>query len=284
MQSQSGRKRGFTLVEIMVAITILVVIVLLFGQMLGIMSKAWTYGHGRANNFTKARAMLDLLAQDLQSGVFRPDLAAFPSGSSGTGANPPVWEFYTYRPGIPAGTTASALRSISIVAYTLSYNGSSTSPSNTYDLQRTDCPILWSNEATIPLFGASPFSSVTGTFTARDTAPGVIAFDIIFIQSDGTFSTTYTPISSTGTINPTPTRAVSVSLAVIDDLTMKQLSASELSYLNTHLVLPATPTQSVKASWDAYLNGTSMPWSTYPKNLGSSLATFERYIVLPNAP
>lgn len=284
--------RGFTLVELLVAITILVIIILLFGQMLGIMSKAWTYGHGRANNFTKARAMLELLAQDIQAGVFRPDLAAFPSGSSGTGATPPVWEFYTGRPGIPLATTPQsslpgALRNLSIVEYSLVQR---TSPSFAYALERADCPILWTDETTNPLFGTGnttgfPTASAQ-TPTQRDTAPGVIAFEIIFIQSDGSFSTTYTPISSAGVANATPTRAVSVSLAVIDDLTIQQLSSTQLTNLNTNLtnLIPATPLHSVKSYWDTYLNGTTMPWSSYPKALGSSLATFERYIILPNAP
>jgi prepilin-type N-terminal cleavage/methylation domain-containing protein len=297
------RRSGFTLVELMVAITILIIIVLLFGQMLGIMSKAWTFGHGRANNFTKARAMLELLSQDIQDGVFRPDLAAFPvsvpaAGSNpagGTGATPPTWQFYTGRPGIPPASAAqTSLRNLSIVSYSLIQNASN------FSLERSDCAILWGDEGSNPSFGASPAfptgSAPSGTTlvpTPRDTAPGVIAFRIIFVQSDGSFSTTFTPLTTGGVANATPTRALSVSLAIIDDLTIQQIPFSSgtynLTYLNSKLnaAVPATPTQSVKAYWDAYLNGSaspSMPWSNFPKSLGGSLATFERYIVLPNAP
>ncbi len=270
----------------MVSITILVIIILLFGQMLSIMSKAWIYGHGRANNFTKARAMLELLAQDLQSGVFRADLAAFPSGASGTGAAPPVYKFYTGRPGIPLPSTPTsslpgALRNVSIVSYSLTQK---TTPTVSYALERADYPILWTDGATNPGFGN--VSTFPQNPNPRDTAPGVIAFEIMFIQSDGSLSTTYTSLSTGGVANALPTRAISVSLAVIDDQTIQQLSPTQLTSLNTALTnqIQTKPGISVKANWDAYLNGGGMAWNTYPKALGSSLATFERYILLPNAP
>ncbi len=262
---------GFTLVEVLVSITILVVIVLLFGQMLAIMSKAWIYGRERTNNFTKARAMLELIAQDVQSGVFRPDLTAFPtSGSSAS------LEFYTMRPGIPAsGTQANQLRTVSVVQYIFAPNA----------LQRGDSSILWAGEGSSPAFNSSSFPA---TPTARDTAPGVVAFQFLFIQADGTFSTTYTPLVSGGVLSPNPTRAISIALAVIDDSTLKQLTAAQLTAINTSLttppVLPVAPLHSVKAYWDTYLNGTTMPWASYPKGLGFGLATFERYVSLPNAP
>ncbi len=289
--ARGNRQGGFTLIELLVAIAILLIIVLLFGQMLAIMSKAWTYGHGRANNFTKARAMLELMSQDLQSAVLRTDLPAFPVGGSGvlgTSSTPPVWEFYTGRPGIPLASTPTsslpgALRNVSIVDYTLIQK---TTPSISYALERADYPILWADETTNPGFGNTTPTGFPQSPTQRDTAPGVIAFEIIFIQSDGSFSTTYTPISTGGVANALPTRAVSVSLAVINDLTIKQLSPAQLTSLNTSLIglIPATPVHSVKSYWDTYLNGGAMPWATYPKALGAGLATFERYIILPNAP
>jgi prepilin-type N-terminal cleavage/methylation domain-containing protein len=277
-------QRGFTLVELLVAIAILSVIILLFGQMLATMSKVWSYGHGRANNFTKARAMLELLAQDIQSGVFRPDLAAFPDA----GANPPAWEFYTARPGVPANSGDSP-RNVSVVKYTFV---GPTNPNggipNT--LERADVPILWTDQGSQPVFGnIASFSNASPAVvpTPRDTAPGVVAFQIIFIQSQGDFSTTYMPLYTAGVANSDPTRAVSVTLAVIDDLTVPRLSSTQLTTLNgllTSAVSDNPPKHSIKSYWDTYLNSASMNWNSYPKGLGSGLATFERYVALPNAP
>ena len=274
---------GFTLVEVLVAIAVLAIIVLFFGQMLGTMSNAWTYGHSRANNFTKARAMLDLLARDIESAILRPDLAAFPV--SGTNANPPSWEFYTARLGIPGGvTSASTLRAACVVQYTFI---GPTNPNggipNT--LERADSPILWSDEATNPVFGN--ITGFAGTLTPRDTAPGVIAFELIFIQSNGTFSTTYTPLTTAGVANANPTRAVSVTLAVMDDVTLQKMSSAQLTNLNSLLTSAITdnpPVRSVKAYWDAYLDGGALNWHGYAGNTGAGLATFERYVTLPDAP
>ena len=265
------------------AMTILLVMVLLFGQMLSFMSKAWMYGHGRANNFTKARAMLDLLAEDIQDGVFRSDLTAFPT--SGTSANPPYWEFYTARPGIPsAGTSSSALRTLSVVQYTF------IGPSNPNGgipntLERADSPILWADEGANPALGNTTGFSVNPT--PRDTAPGVIAFDFVFIQSNGTFSATFTPISTAGVVSTNPTRGVSVTLAVVDDATLLKLSSTQLTNLNlllTNTVADNPPTKSIKSYWDTYLNSPAMNWSAYPSGTGAGVATFERYVTLPTAP
>jgi hypothetical protein len=265
-----------------VAVAILAIIVIMLGQMLGTMSRAWNFGHARANNFTKARAMLDLLAQDIQSGIFRPDLAAFPAAA--TSANPPSWEFYTARPGV---STSSALRNVSVVQYTFIGPNNPTPGGIPNTLERADSPILWTDPASNVSFGNTTGFAATLTVTPRDTASGVIAFDIIFIQSDGSFSTTFTPVQAPPTPPPLPasTRAVSISLAVIDDQTIAKLSSAQLTTLNSNLTAAVTdtpPKHSVKSYWDTYLSG--MTWSSYPQGTGAGLATFERYVTLPTSP
>jgi hypothetical protein len=224
--------------------------------------------------------MLELLAQDIQAGVFRPDLAAFPVSGTTT-----QWEFYTERQGVPPpGTSSSDLRDISVVQYTFI---GPTNPNggipNT--LERADTPVLWTDQVTNPPFGNK--TGFAGTPTPRDTAPGVVAFDIVFIQADGTLSTSFTPISTAGVANANPTRGLSVSLAVVDDITLQKLSSSQLTNLNsllTQAVVDSPPKFSIKLYWDSYLNGTAMNWSAFPAGTGAGLATFERYVTLPNAP
>jgi hypothetical protein len=273
----------------LVAIAVLAILVVLFAQMLGVMSRAWVYGHNRANNFTKARAMLDLLARDFQSGIFRPDLAALPaSGSLNT------LEFYTLRPGVPGNAATGAVRYASLVQYSL--------PANSTTLERSDAPIMWNDPASYLAFGntagfASPAAgAATPTLTQRDTAAGVIAFQIVFLQAPSSspavgaaFSTTtFTPlVNSAGVANANPTRAVGISLAVIDDQTLLLMSHNQLSNLNqalTSAVSDSPPLHNIKAYWDSYLKGASMNWQSYPKSLGTGLATFERYVTLPTNP
>jgi prepilin-type N-terminal cleavage/methylation domain-containing protein len=286
---RGGRTCGFTLAEILVAVAILAIIVIMLGQMLGTMSRAWNFGHARANNFTKARAMLDLLAQDIQSGIFRPDLAAFPASLINvTPPTFPSWEFYTARPGVPTNTTpAGPLRNVSVVQYTFIGPTNPNAGGIPNTLERADDPLVWGDATLNAYFGN--LTAFPGPTTPRDTAPGVIAFDVIFIQSDGSFSTTFTPVQAPPTPPPLPasTRAVSISLAVIDDQTIAKLSSAQLTTLNSSLTAAVTdtpPKQSIKSYWDAYLNGTSMNWKLYPQGTGAGLATFERYVTLPTSP
>ncbi len=251
----TGRKRsfgcnGFTLVEILTSIAVMAIMTAMLGTMILTMGHTWRDAQERVNNFTKARAMLDMLDNDLQGGLFRPDLPAFPGGSI---------EFYTLRPGI---STTQPVRNVSAVGYQISSNV----------LQRSDQSYHWSDAVS---FGSSATFPTTGT--ARATAPGVVDFKVLFEQEDGTLSSTY----STSTTNPT--RAIGITLAVVDDQTMLVLSAAQATTLRAALDGAISQTRSVKADWEGYLNGGSMNWKSYPAGLGVGLKIFERYVILPNA-
>ena len=254
-QRRRGRG-GFTLIEVLTSIAVMAILTAMLGTMILTMGHTWENARDRVNNFTKARAMLDMMDNDLQAGLFRPDLPAFPSGNM---------EFYTLRPGI---STAQPVRNISAVGYQIN------TASNV--LQRSDQSYQWTSAIA---FGAGATFPTTGT--ARDTAPGVVGFQVVFEQADGTLSTnTY---NSTSTANPT--RAIGITLAVVDDQTMLALSAAnQVTTLSAALknAVPSPPTGSVKAVWESYLNGTSMNWKSYPSGLGVGLKIFERYVILPN--
>lgn len=254
-RSARGQQSGFSLIEILVAVAVLSLLVIMLGQMLGSMSRAWVNGQRRVNNFSKARALLDLMVRDLQGCVFRPDLAAF-SGSSVA--------FYTKNPG--AGSVFDSLRNLSLVNYSID-----TSSSNS-TLQRGDMAITWDQSAASMSFGNTsslPLSKVV----ARDTSPGVVGLKVLFILQDGTFSSTYS-------YNPSnPVRAIGVALAVIDDQTIQQLSGAQIANLRTMLDSSISGTRSVRADWEDYLK--SVDWSSYPKNLATGLKIFERYVYLP---
>jgi type II secretory pathway pseudopilin PulG len=264
---------GFSLVEMMVALCVVSLLVVMFANVLGLMSSSWVNGRAKVNDFTKARAMLDLMEHDIQYGLFRPDLPAFPP----LGINASSLEFYTLRPGISAsGSGSTAERDISLVQYGISSGTSGAGVTST--LQRYDFAVNWSDNpsSTVP-FGNS--SSFTVSPTPRDTAPGVIALKTLFIQSDGTMSTTYASVSS-----KYPTRCIAFAIAVTSDQTLMRMTSAQLASLQNALNAAATGTHSIKADWEAYLNGSSMDWTHYPKSLGTDLKTFERYVLLPNNP
>jgi type II secretory pathway component PulJ len=243
---------AFTILELLVAIAVLAMMMLLLSQILGSVSSMWLNGQRRVKNFSEARAMLDLFARDIQCGVFRPDLAAFPGSSIA---------FYTRRPGISSGS----LRDVSLVQYALSTN---------CILQRGDFAVRWNDPAnTIPFGNTADFSS--NQPTARDTAPGVLGFRVQFLYADGTRSTNYT----VSTANPL--RALGFALAVVDEQTLQKIPADKMQSLRDGLSGAVSPSGNVKSDWENYLRN-SLDWTSYPKSLSQGLKIFERYVILPN--
>ncbi|GAT31836.1 Verru_Chthon cassette protein C [Terrimicrobium sacchariphilum] len=248
---RKSARHAFTLVELLVAITVLALISVVLAQMLSATSQTWITGQARVNNFTKGRAMMDLLTRDLQGGLYRTDLPAFPAGTVG---------FYTERPGFSSNATT---RNLSWVQYDL---GAST---NTV-LQRADLAASWSSSAP-PAFGDTVAPAGA---TPRDTAPGIVGFKVQFIYPDGSISTNYV-----ATNRP---RVAAVGLAVVDDKTLELLSANpaKISALRNGFNTNATGTNSIKADWEKYLKN-DLNWDAYPKTLTSGLKIFERYVSLP---
>ncbi|GAT31870.1 Verru_Chthon cassette protein C [Terrimicrobium sacchariphilum] len=249
------RKPGsgaFTLIELLVATAVLALISVVLAQMLSATSQTWITGQAKVNNFTKGRAMMDLLTRDLQGGVYRKDLPAFPNQTIA---------FFTERPGF--GGNASLTRNLSWVQYDLG-------PSTNTILQRADLAQAW-NAAGTPAFGES---NAPAGAVSRDTAPGVVGFQIQFVYADGSMSTNY--------IATNRPRAASVGIAVVDDKTLELLTANpaKISALRNGFSSHATGTNSVKSDWEKYLRS-DLDWSAYPKSLASGLKIFERYVSLP---
>jgi prepilin-type N-terminal cleavage/methylation domain-containing protein len=263
--------RAFSLVEMLVSLAIFSLLIISFTYVVELMNDTWIRGRAQVNDFTKARAMLDLMEHDLQAGLYRDDLPAFPivGGVS-------TLEFYTLRSGISTSTTPSTVRDVSLVQYGINSGSAGIGVAST--LQRYDFAIAWSD---VPLntmvFGN--LASFAVSPTARDTAPGVLALQALFIGSNGTISTTYAPPSGAN-----PTHCIAIAIAVASDQSLLQLNSTQLSNLQKGFKNAVTGTRSVKADWESYLNGNSMNWKQYPQSLATDLKTFERYVLLPNNP
>lgn len=268
---QHSRRDAFSLVEMLTAVAILALLFSMLGGILGTMSRTWKEGQQRANNFTKARSMLDLVARDLQAGLYRPDINAFEFPASPAGAV----KFYTQRPGVMTGTN---VRDISLVQYQLN------TTANGSTLQRGDSAYDWSvnssSNSTQIAFNNTALPNVASS-NFRDISPGIVAFKLLFVYSNGTMSTVYTP-SNQSLPNPVTLKAIGIAIAVVDDQAMDQLAAkNQIQALRTSLETATTGSKSVKTDWDTYLNGT-FNWNTYPKSLATGLRIFERYVYLPS--
>lgn len=272
--------RSFTLVEMLVSIAVFSLIVLLLAQTTQMVGTAWQASESRVDNFTRARALLDVAAQDIEHGVFRPDLPAFSTSSGtttnylgmtaltnyGTGTN----AFYTCRPG-----TGSGARDVSLVVYALNVSGTSAV------LQRADYPIPWSSGNWANYFAfqsnlSSSLNSLSSSYPGNfySAANGVVDFEFLFQRADGSTTNSYPGYSTL------PVTAIGIGLAVIDEQTMKTLSAAQLIQLHSDLsgAFSGNPgTTTIKALWDAKLNSPNY-YANYPKPMGKGLKTFERYV------
>lgn len=258
-QGKSSEKSAFTLIELMVAMAVLMLMTVLLAQMFQTTSQSWLGGQARANNFAKARSMMDLMARDIQAGVLRNDLGVFAGPSSAT----PLTNlaFYTMRPGVD---TNALVRDVSLVRYTMDTNSV---------LQRGDLSIQWDGAATDMSFGTTNALPELGRVTSRETVSGIVGFQILFLQKDGSLSRVYDPVLSG--------KGLAIGLAVVDDKTLDRLrAAGKLPALQAALAGSLSGTNSMKSDWNNYLQG-GLRWSDYPSDLGRGLKVFERYVVFP---
>ena len=152
-------------------------------------------------------------------------------------------------------------------------------------LDRGDMAILWTSPTSLISFGSTnpaSFGVNTSALTARNTAPGVIDYRVLFVYADGTVNTTYPyPPPYPSAFSSAPSLcAVALTLAVVDDNSLLQLSLSQVQALRTALDGAVSGTRSVKADWETYLN--NMNWTSYPKTTRAGLKVFERYVIITN--
>lgn len=124
----NGNRNGFSLVEVLVAASILIVIVLMLGMLFQQTGLAWRTGAQRANNYMEVRAFVGTLQRDASAAVdqasVNPQLRALLGGSQQFKAFP--LSFYTL-----SGTgfeeddpDKTPLRALSYITY--SQNGTRT--------------------------------------------------------------------------------------------------------------------------------------------------------------
>lgn len=240
---------------------VLSLMVVLMAQMLRSTSDSWLTGKARANSFSKARSMMDLLTRDLQGGVFRDDLSSF-SESSPSAFRTNV-AFYTKRSGVPAAAN-TPLRNLSLVQYSLNSDGT---------LKRGDSPIAWNSPASHVSFGTTNSLPRLATITDRATVSGVVGFRLLFLQENGLLTEEYDPLNKP--------KGVAIGLAFVDDNSLKKLTSGQVSALQTAFANHITGSKSMKDEWDSFLASGGLDWSSYPADMGRSLKIFERYVLLP---
>ena len=291
MNSASSPQRGFTLVEMLVSVTILSFMLIMMAKITGLVEMTWHQAQNRIDNYTKARSMLDLISNDLQRAVFRGDLPIFYSGSAATPVVTNTGLYYysgtsttTFEPGfytrLPAASgTSTPVRDVSFVYYAINLTGDI----DKIALQRSAIAVPWTSGSNNLNFQGSDAAVIqSATASPTEVSPGVVGFHLIFRRADGTLSdqTQYTGYSTN------PVVAVNVGLAVLNQQCLTVLSTSQISTMqgafNSTTQIQAaltatTPVSGIKAIWDQQVLNSSF-YASYPSVVGDGLKTYECWV------
>jgi prepilin-type N-terminal cleavage/methylation domain-containing protein len=281
MRPPPSSQRCFTLIEMLVAVSVMSLMLFMMAVITGTVEQAWRMEQNRIDNFSKARSMVDMVTDDLQRAVIRGDLPVFGAGAptnSPTATSSGLYyftgttftnAFYTRMPGIPSVAT-SQVRDLSLVSYALN----TTNSSDKIVLQRSDLAVPWTSAQNVAFQG--DMSTLLANATPREVAPGVVGFRLAFRRADGTMidESQYTGFNSTN-----PVVAVDVGLAVIGSRSLAQLNATQIQTIKTAFA-NATISNGVKASWDQNVLTPSF-YTAYPKDFGTGIKTFERWVNCP---
>jgi hypothetical protein len=275
------RQDSFTLVEMLVAIAVLSLMIAAMAQMTQLVGSAWGQGSSRIDGATKSRAMLDLVVQDLQRGVFRGDIPSFLTGATSYNTNGATYfisgtytnAFYTRVPGIDKSSGVS-VRDVSLVGYSLSTVNQGV---DKISLERSDLDVPWTGGASQIAFGSeAQFTSLLPTMTPRSTSAGVVGFQMMFRRQDGSVipSSSYTGEDFVHG----PVVAIGVGVAIVGKLALTQMSSAQVAALSTQ-VSGITVTTSPKAAWDQSFESMILAENPpYPKSLSGDFRTYERWI------
>jgi prepilin-type N-terminal cleavage/methylation domain-containing protein len=302
-----AENHAFTLVEMLVAISVLATLILLITRLVDSAATITTLAHKRMDTEEHARPLLDRMAVDFAQMVKRPDVSFYlkAGGSSnamsggGAGVNDRL-AFFTSVPGYyPSSLGYNS--AISLTAYRINADPNSAA---SYKLERmgkglafnaayaTQIPILFSDSAT------SPTTTIDNTWPAATRAypdasystdsdyeiagPQVFRLEYYYLYNAPGGGTVLVDYPSTWTsvdhIAINDVAAIVVAIAVIDSRSKMLLSNSQLSALAGRLVDYSSgwAPGELLSRWQTTLDGVA----DMPRPAISGIRLYERYFFL----
>ena len=275
------RTHGFTLVELLVSVSVLVLLVLLTTQLINSAATVTTLGHKLMDADSQAREVFDRMAVDFAQMVKRSDvdyyLKKFGIGPF-TRQNDQI-AFYSTVPGYYPSTGSRS--PVSLVGYRVNSDPNSPAYNKMERLGKglvwngvsTDTPVVFLPQ-TIGVTWPSAISTSTPDSDYELIGPQVFRFEYYYLRTDLTLSDT--PSAGPGGANGMRNiAAIVVDLAVIDPRSRALLTEDQINKLNF-----ATLTQSTNTFLSDFTSDQNQPgqflfskWRKTLKNLISGAVT-----------
>jgi hypothetical protein len=306
---KTKRRNGFTVAELLVSVSVLVLLVLLFTQLLNNAATVTSLGHKQMDADTQARELFDRMAIDFAQMAKRPDVDYYLKSSAGAAADcgvcgtqtgndqaaffSTVAGYYATSPSpAPTYTTKSP---VSLVSYRV--NSDVTSSSYT-KMERMGKGLAWNGFSSswapmvyLPQTIGGPTPPPNGNWpsavssSATDSSYDVIGpqafrFEYYYLLKNGSFSSTpwNTSGGSTSVNAMRDVAAIIADIAVIDPKSKVLVTNSQIATLAGQLgdySSGMVPGQ-LMASWRAAIDvNTSLP-----RPVLSGIRVYERYLYL----
>lgn len=270
-------EKAFTLVEMLVAITILTLLVLFVMRLFSSAAALAASGNKRMDADGQARPLLDRITIDFAQMVKRADVDYYIKSMSNAQAGNDQLAFYSMVPGYSTTSTSP----VSLVAYRINAQNKA---------ERMGKGLLWNGDFSsgtpivfLPLTIASTWPAATSNATDPDyelVGPHVFRFEYYYLLKNGNLSDTPwdTGAGHTTVNGMEDVAAISVAIAGIDPKSRALLSDTQVAILAGRLNDFASSMRpgSLLTDWQMALDSTS----DMPRSAISGVRIYQRYFQL----
>jgi prepilin-type N-terminal cleavage/methylation domain-containing protein len=272
-----GSQAAFTLTEMLVSISILVVIVMLVSRLFSNASMISTTGNKRMDVDGETRPLLARIAIDLAQIIKRADIDYFLKSSGNPQAGNDQIAFYSVVPGY----NAAAPSPVSLVSYRVG---------STNHVERMAKGLIWNGDSGagspvvfLPLTINGTWPTATNNSVDADyevTGPNVFRFEYYYVLTSGV-SSDIPWDSALGHTTPSGLRdvsAISVAIAAIDSKSRALLSEAQLAAIASGMAdfAPTMGPGSLTTQWQASLNAAVGT----PRPAINGIRLYERYFAI----
>ena len=295
--------RAFTLVEILIAISLLGVLTLLLSRLFNSAASATSMSGKRMESEGQIRPLFDRMATDVAQMAKRADLDFYGKGTPGSGAmtgNDRI-AFFSMVPGDYPSTGSES--PFSVIAYKVNSSEAAANSAVYTRLQRMARGLLMNGDSSSINDGPIAFMPVNistvwatvSTNAATDSkyevaGPQVFRFEYYYLLTNGNVSTTpWDPLlpGHTGPAGMRDVAAIVAAVATLDSRSRVLLTNSQVATISGTLVdyAPGNGPGWLLTQWQNALNApTNAAVQAMPRSVLSGIRLYERYFYLAPTP